>query len=237
MIGLKELAAQRGLPIQITASADEHAKQVVDRVLAALRAAIDARGRASLALSGGRSPKAMLRRLNTVEFDWEQVTLTLVDERWVAPEHADSNAGLLWRHMPAVMNKVNWLPLYRGIGLAEDAAASSALIADLLPLDAVVLGMGADGHTASLFPGAHDIMQMLAPDASAPCMPALSTSGAQRLTLSGAALHSARLQLLAVRGEDKAMTLCAALAGQHPEWPISSFLRAPLEIIYSPDGS
>ena len=63
MIGLKELAAQRGLSIQITASADEHAKQVVDRVLAALRAAIDARGRASLALSGGRSPKAMLRRL------------------------------------------------------------------------------------------------------------------------------------------------------------------------------
>ena len=159
-----------------------------------------------------------------------------MDERWVPLEHADSNAGLLWRHLPAVMPRVDWTPLYYGLSQEQDAECSSAALAALMPLDVVVLGMGTDGHTASMFPGAPDLPQLLASDAPALCMPALSAEGAQRLTLSGAALNSARLQILALRGEDKAATLATALAGQHPEWPISAFLRSPLEIVYSPDG-
>lgn len=230
------LAAQRGLPIHVAASAQAQAQCLAERVAKQLQSAINQRGRASLALSGGRSPVPFLGALNSADLAWEQVSLTLVDERWVPLEHADSNAGLLWRHLPAVMPRVDWTPLYYGLSPEQDVECSSAALAALMPLDVVVLGMGTDGHTASMFPGAPDLPQLLASDAPALCMPALSAEGAQRLTLSGAALNSARLQILALRGEDKAATLATALAGQHPEWPISAFLRSPLEIVYSPDG-
>lgn len=230
------LAAQRGLSIKVLNSAAEHAQLLAEIIIGTLQAAIAERGHASLALSGGRSPVPLLRVLNEAELAWEKVSLTLVDERWVPAEHADSNAGLLWRHMPAVMPRVQWTPLYHGESPAQDAQRSSAALAEFMPLDTVVLGMGSDGHTASLFPGAENLAQLLAPDEQTLCMPAQSSASAQRLTLTGAALKSARLQLLAIRGEDKAVTLAAALAEQHPEWPISAFLRAPLEIVYSPDG-
>jgi len=234
---LAKLVAQRGLHLQLHETTQSQAQWLATRTARALHEALQQRGRASLALSGGRSPIPLLQALNCLQLAWEKIGITLVDERWVALDHADSNAGLLWRHMPAVMPRVQWLPLYHGVSAQQDAEISSEALRDWQPLDVVVLGMGSDGHTASLFPGADNLAQLLAPDAPALCMPSLSSGGAQRLTLTGAALHSARLQLLAISGEDKASTLAAALAGQQPQWPISAFLRPPLQIAYSASAS
>ncbi|MEH6566179.1 MAG: 6-phosphogluconolactonase [Halopseudomonas sp.] len=236
MQSLSALAAQRALPFRSNPSVEAHANWLVERITRALQAAIQERGRATLALSGGRGPAPFLRALNRVELAWERVCVTLADERWVPPEHADSNAGLLWRCMPEVMPRVVWTPLYHGLSPEQDAARSSAALAELMPLDVLVLGMGTNGHTASLFPGAPGLADLLSAQAPALCMATESTEGAPRLTLTGAGLNSARTQLLEIRGEDKAAVLAAALSGQHPQWPVSAFLRNPLEIVYGPDG-
>ncbi|MEH6493133.1 6-phosphogluconolactonase [Halopseudomonas sp.] len=236
MSELARLAAQRGLLLRTEATAQQQAQWLAQSIAQALQAALLARGRATLALSGGRSPIPLLKALNDIEMPWEQVGITLVDERWVAPDQPDSNAGLIWRNMPQVMPRVRWQPLYHGIGPVQDAERSSAALRAWLPLDVVVLGMGSDGHTASLFPAAEGLAAALSHEAAALCLPAVAPDGSQRLTLTGAALHSARLQLLAIRGEDKAQTLIAALAGQQPQWPISAFLRPPLQIVYSADA-
>ncbi|SDS14333.1 6-phosphogluconolactonase [Halopseudomonas sabulinigri] len=237
MSELARLAEQHGVMLHTAASAQQQAQWLAQRITKALQEALLARGCATLALSGGRSPIPLLQALNLIELAWEQVGITLVDERWVPPEHAESNAGLLWRHMPQVMSRVHWQPLYYGAGAAPDAERSSAALQAWLPLDVVVLGMGSDGHTASLFPGMEGLAAALSRHAEVPCLSCQAPDGRQRLTLTGAALHSARLQLLAIRGEDKASTLTAALAGGRPEWPVSAFLRPPLQIVYSADAS
>ncbi len=237
MSELARLAAQRGLTLHIEDTAQQQAQWLAQRVVQSLQEALIAKGQATLALSGGRSPIPLLQTLNEVDLAWEQVGITLVDERWVAPDQAASNAGLLWRYMPLIMPRVHWQPLYLGMSAEQDAERSSAALRAWQPLDVVVLGMGSDGHTASLFPGAEGLASAVSEGAEALCLPSMAPDGSQRLTLTGAALHSARLRLLAIRGEDKAKTLTAALAGQQPEWPISAFLRPPLQIAYSADAS
>ena len=119
-----------------------------------LRAAISARGEATLVVSGGRSPVAFFQNLAKQGLDWSKVTISLADERWVPVEHADSNAGLLKKYLlqgPAA--KAKFLSLYAAAANLEDAAEQAdRLLAELPAIDVLVLGMGDDGHTASLFP-------------------------------------------------------------------------------------
>lgn len=109
---------------------------------------------ACLVLSGGRSPVPFLEKLASENLDWAKVTVSLADERWVPVEHADSNAGLLARHLfKGAAAKARFVGLYQQADNL-DAAAGKAdqALAELPPIDVLVLGMGDDGHTASLFP-------------------------------------------------------------------------------------
>lgn len=219
------------------ASPQAQAAAVAEHIAAALQWAIDQRGGASLALSGGRGPELFLRRLEQTELAWDKVTITLVDERWVPAEDDESNAGLIQRCMPGVLQRAKWLPLYQGEGLQADAEAAQEALESLLPLDVVVLGMGADGHTASLFPHMPGLAEYLSPQAGELCI-GVPAEGERlaRLSMTAAAIQSAGVKLLVITGEGKRKTLEQALQQQESlAMPIEAFLNAPLDIFYSPD--
>lgn len=212
----------------------ELAKAVAQR----LREAIAARGQATVVLSGGRSPVPFLEQLSREALDWPKVVVTLADERWVPVEHADSNAGLLKRHLlVGDAAKARFFGLYRASPTLEAAAEEAdQALADLPAIDVLVLGMGDDGHTASLFPNSPNIDAGLAPGASRRCLPMLAPSVPhQRLTMTRSLLASAAFTVLSVQGSSKLDTLRAALAGTDvSEMPIRAFLQDPLDIYWCP---
>ena len=217
----------------------EQARGLAAKVAQELRAALAERGRALLAVSGGRSPVAFLEALSAEQLEWSKVTVTLVDERWVPESHPDSNAGLVRRHLlrGAAANAV-FCGLYQPAASLEAAAerAERQLAELALPIDVLVLGMGDDGHTASLFPGSPGLAEALDPAATRRCLPGWAPSVPhQRLTFSRAALAGARVQLLQLQGPAKLATLRAALAdNDEKHMPVRAFLRAPLSIHWCP---
>uniref|UniRef100_UPI00055E8A1D 6-phosphogluconolactonase n=1 Tax=Pseudomonas asplenii TaxID=53407 RepID=UPI00055E8A1D len=128
-----------------------------------LRTAIAARGVATLVVSGGRSPVAFFQNLAKQDLDWSQVVISLADERWVPVEHADSNAGLLKRHLlQGAAARARFIGLYNAAANLDEAARQAdQFLAELPDIDVLVLGMGDDGHTASLFPGSPNLQAAL----------------------------------------------------------------------------
>ena len=205
-----------------------------------LRRALTARGRASLAVPGGTTPGPFLEALSRAELDWPAMRVTLTDERWLPPGHERSNQRLvtetLLREGAAA---AEFLPLYGGGAVPEESlgAVAAALEAEALPLDVCVLGMGADLHTASLFPGADRLAEALA--AEAPPVLALRAPGAPeaRVTLTAPVLRGAGKVYLLITGEAKAAALKVALgAGPEEEAPVRTVLRrdGPVEVFYAP---
>ena len=230
------------LPSVVTTHQLADAKALAARLAAdvaeRLRQAIAKKGRACLVLSGGRSPVPFLEQLASAELDWTKVTVSLADERWVPVEHADSNAGLLKRYLlqgPAA--KAQFLSLYSATANLELAAEQAdRLLAELPPIDVLILGMGDDGHTASLFPNSPNLAEALAADGTRRCYPMLApTVPHQRLTMSRALLASAETTVLSISGQSKLTTLSAALAGDDVgAMPIRAFLQPTLEIYWCP---
>ncbi|MBO5394190.1 MAG: 6-phosphogluconolactonase, partial [Pseudomonas sp.] len=130
------------------------AEGLATKVAGQLNQAIAEQGVATLVVSGGRSPVAFFQSLIKQPVDWSKVVVSLADERWVPVEHADSNAGLLKKHLlqgPAA--KARFVGLYNAAATVEKAALEADQgLAELPPIDVLILGMGDDGHTASLFP-------------------------------------------------------------------------------------
>jgi 6-phosphogluconolactonase len=214
------------------------ATALAQRVADALRAALDSHGQATLVVSGGRSPIAFFTALAQQELAWAQVTVSLADERWVPVGHADSNERLVRAHLlQGRAAKARFVGLYQAHASLEGAAQKAeAALAALPPIDVLVLGMGDDGHTASLFPGNPLLADALSPQCSHGCLPMHAPSSPhQRLSLTLPRLAAARTQLLAIQGPGKLTTLTQALAGDDPlQLPIRAFLHAPLEIYWCP---
>lgn len=233
---IEEQARSRGLAWYPADSPQLQAEAVAARIVSLLNEAIEQRGHASLALSGGRGPELFLRRLEQIQLDWEKVTITQVDERWVPPEHEQSNAGLIQRCMPQVLRRATWLPLYQGRSLQADAQHCDAMLKTLMPVDVIVLGMGPDGHTASLFPHMPRLADYLSEQAAELCIAVPETAERlARLSMTAAVINQARNKILAVSGEDKRQQLGTALATSDPlALPIAAFLTPSMDIFYSP---
>lgn len=167
----------------------------------ALAEAIRARGRASLAASGGRTPAAVWSYLAWQELDWGRVSVAQVDERVVAEDHPDRNlrgvrtgfGGLQAGLLPMPIDGTDYEPALTTIAGAPPV------------LDVVQLGMGADGHTASLFPG--DTWPQGDFGGVGPHL------GHARYTLGLSVINRARFRIFVVTGEDKADSLRRVLAG------------------------
>lgn len=237
-MAISELKLPPGVQACAHNDAEQLAQALAVRVADALRQAITSRGQATLVVSGGRSPVPFFEALAQQALPWAQVLVSLADERWVPVNHAGSNEALVRRHLlrgPAA--EARFLSLYQVAGNLEQAAElADAAVAELAPIDVLVLGMGDDGHTASLFPHSPNLHQALQPDCARRVLPMLAPSEpAQRLTLALPVLASARLPLLAIQGQAKLNVLTTALMpGEIAQLPIRAFLNSPLEIHWCP---
>ncbi|MFT3755356.1 MAG: 6-phosphogluconolactonase [Pseudoxanthomonas sp.] len=208
------------------ADGDTLAAALAQTVADNLRAALNERGTATLALSGGNTPKRFFQALSRQSLDWAKVTVTLVDERWVGEDSERSNAALvraiLLQHEAAA---ANFLPLYRANTEVEQALpAIETTLAPRLPLDVAVLGMGADGHTASYFPGGDRLTEALDPATPARVLPMRAPgAGEPRITLTLPVLLAARHLYLHIEGAEKRTVLERAVAGD--DLPIRAVLQ------------
>lgn len=172
-----------------------------------LARALRDRGVASLVVSGGRTPLLLFRRLRHATLDWSRIFVTLADERWVDPTDPASNEGLLRSELLLdAAAHARFLPLKNAAPTPQQGAAGAwALLTQLpRPFDAVLLGMGDDGHTASLFPGSPGILAALDPQAAPACV-AMSAPvhPNARLSLNLAALAQCRQLFLHIAGDSK----------------------------------
>lgn len=218
------------------------ADAIAERLGGALRDAIARDGTASLVVPGGTTPVAVFDRLATTDIAWENVNVLPCDERWVAVAHPDSNEGLIRRHLVREQAAdARILALYRPLPSPGDALpdVARALQAVKRPFDAVFLGMGEDGHVASLFPGRAETAAALSPDHPADLM-ALNTpaKGHPRIGLTLRALADARLLILAVPGDAKRVVLQDAIAHiDKNDLPVAALLRqerVKVDIMLSP---
>ncbi len=210
---------------------------LADTVAQILIQQIATSGSATLAVSGGSTPKLFFTNLSHRDIPWEKVTITLVDDRWVDPSHADSNQQLLQNNL--LQNRAaaaNFMPLFRsGLTASDAAAVINADFADVKqPFDVVLLGMGNDGHTASLFPCSPEIDQGFSTqDTYLATQP--STAPYSRISLSAHAICSARHLFLQIKGEDKHQTLQKALSAEDQlSMPIRHFLNPTTNVIWCP---
>lgn len=224
-------------------SADVAVTELAKDIAARLQQAIDIRGCAVLSVSGGKSPIVLFEHLRALDVDWSKVTLTLVDERCVPNTHEASNALLVRQHLCQGAAKdatlITMVPdecasldsLLSPTELAEHAhqALAQADIADVM-----ILGMGADGHTASLFAQAPALAQALDLKQPARCLamelpePPANAPFA-RITQTLRQILNSRHLILPLNGQDKLHTLQAVLQGQ--DLPIAHVLNQHLTCI------
>jgi len=203
---------------------------LAEQVSSLLQSALALKGKASIAVSGGSTPKGFFKALSEKDLDWKKVTITLADERWVDINSSDSNTRLVHEHL--LQNKASaakFFHLKQGEHLCDETLVDLNLAANniLLPLDVLILGMGEDGHTASLFPCSEQIQQGLAQgNANALMKVAPTTAPHQRITFSFSALSKSKNIFLHISGDSKKQVLEHALASTDIyAMPIRAFLH------------
>lgn len=214
-------------------------ENLAEDVAERLKNAIEQRGKATLAVPGGTTPSPFLKLLSEADIAWNKVKVMLTDERFVPQTSERSNTRLLRETL--LRNNAaaaTLLPFYKNADKPEDVLAElTACLEKALPIDVCVLGMGADMHTASLFPEAdlldealdentpHIILPMRAPGAPEP-----------RITLTAPVLRGAGAIFILITGPQKKAALEQALLnGPTSEAPIRCILDAstPVDIYYA----
>jgi len=210
------------------------ARALAGHVARALRTAITERGRGRLVVSGGQTPRRLYEALSRASLDWSKVTVIPADERCVPPDDPHANERLIRE------------TLLRGAAAPADYRRLPGGADDPAPFDVVVLGMGEDGHTASLFPGARELVAALGENPAGPaarCVeitpdPLPLAAPFARLSLSAPALLAAHEIILLITGAAKRKTYEAALAGRDiPAMPVRAMLhqgKTPVTVWWAP---
>ena len=198
-------------------------------IAGAVTEALTQRGAAHIALSGGSTPRRSLKLLGPLVSDWRGVQLWFCDERCVAPDDEQANARMADEALDAP--GATWHRMQGELGPEPGAAAYERELADIV-LDLAVLGIGEDGHTASLFPGhaALGASGRVVGVRGAPKPPA------ERISLTLDTLDGARARLLLVSGHEKAAALAAMRGERSAQVPSSLLERADLTIVTTRDA-
>lgn len=215
-------------------------KQLVDelasRVGHCLVNAAKSRGHAYLVVSGGSTPVHLFDTLSQMPLPWEQIIITLADDRCLPAEHADSNAFLVHQHLLKDYAKAaHFIPLYTP---DEPISEIQARLGNVPTFDVVILGLGEDGHTASLFPCSAQITYALSDEAPSVVATTPQTAPYERVTLSRRRLLNSHYHFLHLLGARKKQVCQRAMQENNMlHMPISAFLHntdIALQIYYAP---
>ena len=210
------------------------------KVSGLLAASIESQGSASLVVSGGRTPMGFFHLLSQQALDWSKVTVLLADERWVDADHAASNEKLVRENLLInEASQASYLALKNSADQAVDGEAECAqALAELGTFTVVILGMGDDGHTASLFPGSDALAAGLDMDSGRDCIAVTPLDAPhQRMSLTLPRLLNSQQIVIHISGASKQQVLSQAEAGDDVmELPIRSILQqqqTPLAIYWA----
>jgi len=211
--------------VEVFDSAREAAQEAADAIANGLRDAALERGRATFIATGGKTPETTYDILASADLPWDNVTVTLTDERWVDPHGAESNERMVRdRLLTDRAASATFVPLKSAHAALHEAIDEvETRLARILPADVTLLGMGEDGHIASLFPHGRVEAEGLVVAAQA---------AQPRLSLTLEALEPRRLTVLLISGEAKRRAL-----EEGSNLPIHAFLartKAPVRILWSP---
>lgn len=221
--------------------ADSLASEFSQVVADNLKTAIEKRGAATLVVSGGSTPLPFFKALAATRLDWHKVTILLADERWVPPDHPDSNERFVRENlMVGNAAQAGFVGLKNSAATPENGWVESESVMATInyPFDVVVLGMGGDGHTASLFPGTEGLHQAIAKDCGRltwPMNPA--TVGQPRMSLTLDCLLDTHHLYLHITGDDK-RTIYQKAANTEPDvYPIAAVIKSAssrLRVFWAP---
>jgi 6-phosphogluconolactonase len=208
---------------------DDLAENLAQTIAEILHSSISKRGCATLAVSGGTTPRLFFEKLSFIPVEWHKVTITLVDERWVDPSHDRSNTKLVQEKLLQNHAKTaHFIPLWSGGSKPEQVKIdkTNARLNNIkIPFDAVILGLGTDGHTASFFPHSNQLNDALTK--KEPMVSVFAVGSEEpRVTLTLPFLLKTNVFFLHIEGEDKLNTLQKAFEdGSVEDMPIRAILR------------
>jgi len=206
-------------------SRDELDAALTETIATQLTQGIASRGSASLVVSGGSTPKGLFKTLSSTELDWEKVTVLLADERWVPETHADSNSAMVKSLLlQGKAAAANWIDFGAGQGGADaEVVRITEILSAMDSFDVVILGMGGDSHTASLFPCSIELPEGLSTTAPV-LMTQPTTAPHRRISLSKDRLLKTELGIIHLVGDNKLEVYEKATAHADDDMhPISHF--------------
>ncbi|WAC47937.1 6-phosphogluconolactonase [Asticcacaulis sp. SL142] len=236
------------LPVHVFASVDEAVTHVIDQIAVTLESEVASKGHALITGAGGSTPKAVYEGLSGLNLDWSKITITQVDERFVPLDNASSNTLMMATALtPAIEAGLNFVTLIQDLDDAGECAKKAEAVLrsietadDEAIFDLTLLGMGADAHYASIFPG-HAINAEIY-NTTALVLP-VAPSGTEaepklpRITLTVPALNRSKRILLLITGAEKLEVLRSAILSDDPYTsPIGAFIAqspVPVDVVWA----
>ena len=196
----------------------------------------------NIALAGGNTPKPLYALLSELSLPWEKVQVTLSDERWVGVDHDDSNEKMLRTELLInYAQKARFIPLKNAKHNPSDATAlcNTNLKHNMPKLDVVVLGMGEDGHFASIFPNIENIHALLNLQQGGTCQAVFPPGKPPRMSLTLAYLLTAKKIYLLISGQKKKKIITDVSRNNSPvtTYPVTALINqqvCPIEVYWSP---
>ena len=218
-------------------------KELIDtlssKIIDNLQEAIQNKGRASLLVSGGSTPKPLFEKLSSFDIPWDKVKIALCDERWIDKNHKDSNEKLVRDSLLVnFAKKAKFISMYQEYINIEDAqdVCSNIYEKELFPFDVLILGMGNDGHTASLFPNNIKLKEALETTKGFCICMKPDTAPYERMSLTKTAILSATNIYLHFEGVEKQDVYKKVLEGASSnDMPVSAILnqdKKKIEVYY-----
>ena len=212
---------------------------LTEALLAALSKAISIKGHAVMALPGGTTPVPLFKALAKKKFNWCNVTITLTDERWVKNTHKNSNEGLLRTHLLDYCNAV-FVPLKNDASTAKEGQriTEQKLSRIIYPMDICIVGMGEDGHIASIFPDSPQRESAIDQHSDQHCIAiSRANSPQERLSLTLNTLINTHKIILLIQGDQKRKVYLKAKDSiENTDSPIGRMLhqsQAPIDVYWT----